>query len=111
MLMFGGKELPLGTAFKDKNNVSRPAIWTSVASPEELSSAGVEVHPDPPEPSPPAPRVLSPIESLVKTDGELILIAARMIEDIAEERIAAGKYVSDGVKEKIAERKSLREKI
>ena len=50
-------------------------------------------------------------ELLAKTDMELVKAAARMIEDIADERVTNGDYVSDTVKAKVAERKALRPQL
>lgn len=51
------------------------------------------------------------LDDLQRTDSELILASARAIEDFLEERVAEGKFVAQPVKDKIAERKELRNKL
>ena len=63
-----------------------------------------------PEPADPEPE-LTKEEKLLQSDRELLAMPelARMIEDIADERIADGKFVNQRLLEKFARRKALRD--
>lgn len=58
----------------------------------------------------PAPEP-TPADLLAQTDQELLGISARTLEDMIQERIDAGKFVAQPVKDKIAERKALRSQL
>lgn len=65
--------------------------------------SGVIVRPEPQE------EALQPAKDLLEqSDAALIAIAARTIEDLIQDRIDSGKFVSQDVKDKIDERKALR---
>lgn len=55
--------------------------------------------------------VPTPLEQLEQSDMAFIKSCARMLEDIASEREAEGKYVADKVKQAKAEREALRSQI
>jgi len=63
------------------------------------------------EPAPYVKYVPTPSELLAQTDSQLLALSARTLEDILDERITAGKFVNQKVKDKIAERKTLRGQI
>jgi len=74
------------------------------SSAEELAEMGVEVVADP-EPVIVPETVQS---QLARSDHELVMKCARMLEEIADERIAAGKTVGSEVIALNTERKRLR---
>jgi len=55
--------------------------------------------------------VPTPLDLLEQSDMAFIKSCARMLEDIADDREADGKYVSDKVKSEKSNRKSLREQL
>ena len=79
------------------------------ATEEELEAVGVEFVADP-EPTAPNPQTII-LNELRHTDQQLVTTAARMLEDIVDERVAEGKYVSDAVKSLVADRKALRAQL
>ena len=56
-----------------------------------------------------APLPLTAEELFARADAELLKISARTLEDIIDERVVDGKFVSQAVRDKIAERRALRE--
>ena len=77
------------------------SFWPSV---QEAIAEGAEVEPF-------VPYVPTPLDLLVKTDAELIKIAARTMEDIIQERIDSGVFVAQPVKDIIQERVALRAQL
>jgi hypothetical protein len=79
----------------------RSNMWASV---QAAIADGAEVEPY-------VEPVVTALDLLARTDAELVRLSARTIEDIIDERIAEGKFVAQGVKDKITERKTLRAQL
>lgn len=86
---------------KDKSGLTSTCrFWPSVL---DFGLENVTAYEAPPEPT--------PLELLAQSDMAFIKSCARMLEEIADEREAAGDFVSDDVKAEKAERKALREQL
>lgn len=102
------EQLPKRKAWTHKDSgVQYCRRFLEAATTDDLSAVGVEFIPDP---EPPAPDPLQVIDDVLgMSDNRLMRLAARMLEDIAEERKAAGKFVHQAVQDEIAFRKAKRE--
>ena len=93
------------------NGTKYPWNWLNLTTAEEKAAVGIVYEADPPEPKPepkPEPAPLTVQQQLQQSDWDLIMKSARMLEEIADERIAAGKTVGSEVIAINTERKRLR---
>ena len=100
-----GTQLRIGKPFT-LGGVQYPPNWLELSSDDEKIEIGIVIEPDPePEPVDPIKQI---DHFLSHSDEVLVGYAARAIEELLEERHAAGKFVHQRVIDLLAERKAKR---
>ena len=87
-------------------------LWAKYLAAKADGKLGEPI-PAPTPPTQPAPltEAEQAAQDLAASDYAFVIGGARMLEDIADERVADGKYVSQAVEDDAAARKALRDKL